>query len=75
DGILLRVVFKPEMTNAELQDLLGSVGAQVVQGPTEAGVFTLQLDDSNRNVGAVLERVRAHPRVVFAEHVYEGRRP
>jgi hypothetical protein len=70
-GTLLRVVFSPQMTNAELQQLLRSVDATVVAGPTEAGVYSLQLSraSSTRDVGAVLAKVRANRHVVFAEHV------
>lgn len=70
-GIVLRVVFRPEMTNAELQDLLHGVDAHVVAGPTEAGVYSLQLAEGTpgREVGEALAKVRANPNVVFAEHV------
>jgi anti-sigma factor RsiW len=70
-GVVLRVVFRPEMTNAELQDLLHGVGAHVVAGPTEAGVYSLQLADGTpgQEVGDALAKVRASPNVVFAEHV------
>lgn len=80
-GAVLRVVFKPEMTNAQLQSLVQSVDAQVVSGPTEAGVYTLMLDrldqggDSGGYVTHMLERIRADPGVIFAEHVSQENPP
>lgn len=69
-GKLLRVVFSAQMTNAEVQELLRSVAATVVAGPTEAGVYTLRLtQETPDEVGAVLTQVRADPNVVFAEPV------
>lgn len=70
-GALLRVVFTPDMTNVEMQQLLRSVDATVVAGPSEAGVYSLRLKDgtSAQQVAAVLTSVRANPHVVFAENV------
>ena len=76
-GPILRVVFKPEMPASQMQSLLHSVHAQVVAGPTEAGVYTLQLDQKRdaSEVSRTLEQVRADSNVIFAEHVsVESRR-
>lgn len=76
-GALLRVVFSAQMTNAELQQLMRSVDATVVAGPTEAGVYTLRLTrgSSAQDIGAALTQVRADPNVVFAESLpVEARR-
>jgi anti-sigma factor RsiW len=75
-GPILRVVFKPDTSAAQMQSLLHSVHAQVVAGPTEAGVYTLQLDrqrDSSE-VSDTLEQVRSDGSVIFAEHVSVERR-
>jgi hypothetical protein len=76
-GPLLRVVLKPEMTNAQLQSLLSNVNAQIVSGPTEAGVYSLALSRSHQSgsVVDVLEQVRATPGVIFAEHVSTESKP
>ena len=70
-GPILRVVFKPETPASQMQALLHSVHAQVVAGPTEAGVYTLQLDRKRDAADAsqALEQVRADGSVIFAEHV------
>lgn len=70
-GPILRVVFKPETPASQMQALLQSVHAQVVAGPTEAGVYTLQLDRKRdaADVSQALEQVRADGSVIFAEHV------
>ena len=76
-GPILRVVFKPETPASQMQSLLHSVHAQVVAGPTEAGVYTLQLDRKRdpADVSQTLEQVRADGSVIFAEHVsVEARR-
>ncbi len=41
-------VFAPDLKLAELQSLLSSSKLSVVGGPTEAGVYTLALEDSER---------------------------
>lgn len=70
-GPILRIVFSNEATANELQDLLHGIGAQVVAGPSEAGVYTLRLHEElePRDVASTLQSVRAHPEVIFAEHV------
>lgn len=70
-GPILRVVFKPDTQAAQMQSLLRSVRAQVVAGPTEAGVYTLRLDREQdaSAVSHTLEQVRADGSVIFAEHV------
>jgi hypothetical protein len=76
-GPILRVVLEPQMTNAQLQNLLLGVNAQIVSGPTEAGVYSLTLKSTPRigSVTAVLEKVRATQGVIFAEHVSREPKP
>lgn len=76
-GPILRVVFKPETPASQMQTLLHSVDAQVVAGPTEAGVYTLQLGRKQDGVAVsrALEQVRADGSVVFAEHVSVEKNP
>lgn len=66
----LRVAFVPATTLAELQDLLRANRLVAVAGPSDAGIFTLGLDPSATGAeaqAAVLARLRADPRVRFAE--------
>ena len=66
----LRVAFVPTTTLAELQDLLRANQLVAIAGPSDAGIFTLGLDPSSTGEQAqavVLARLRADPRVRFAE--------
>lgn len=70
-GAALRIVFRDDMTNEELQTLLRSVDAQVIAGPTEAGVYTVRLaiGENTDDITRALESVRTNSKVVFAEHI------
>lgn len=70
NGVILRVVLQPHASNAALQALVRSVDAQLVAGPSEAGVYSLRLMDAKNDadIARALERVRADPNVIFAEH-------
>jgi hypothetical protein len=66
----LRVVFTPDITLAELQELLREHGLRVLAGPSEAGLFTLSLrapQATTSDRGPMLARLRADARVRFAE--------
>jgi hypothetical protein len=65
----LRVVFQPARPVGELQALLGQQGLVIVNGPTEAGVFTLGLAEPQpgRDLDALAAELRHSPAVVFAE--------
>ena len=72
-GPTLRVVFRPETRTDALQRVVRSIDAQIVAGPTEAGVYTLRLTQSmsEQRLAATLTRVRGEREVLFAEHVLE----
>lgn len=63
----LRVVFAPGMTMEALQGLLTQIKANVVSGPSEAGVYTLSLEQGSANPESVLAALRANANVMFAE--------
>lgn len=65
----IRAVFSPDLKLAELQGLLSSSKLSVVAGPTEAGVYTLTLDDANATVDNALAHLRGNPSVRFAEPI------
>jgi anti-sigma factor RsiW len=70
EGARLRVVFVPATTLAELQELLRANQLVAIAGPSDAGIFTLALRSpaaSQEAQVAVLARLRADPRVRFAE--------
>jgi hypothetical protein len=63
----IRVVFSPNMKVSEMQELLKSIPATVVAGPTDAGVYTLAIAGERTEIGPVLNELRAHSSVLFAE--------
>jgi anti-sigma factor RsiW len=68
----LRVVFAPDMTAGNIAQLLGSVRAEIVAGPSSAGAYTITLHadaGTPPRVDASLTRLRADPGVLFAEPV------
>ena len=64
-----RVVFAPELSVAQLHELLRAYDARIVAGPTEASVFTVTLRAtlSEAEVAATIERLQHDPRVRFAQ--------
>jgi len=68
---VLRVVFTPAASEAEIRALLLSVRAQIVAGPSALGVYTLALDGAGAPdpVGVALGLLRADARVRLAEPV------
>lgn len=71
-GPQLRVVFAPNLTVTELEQLLRSIDASISSGPSEAGVFTLtlaQTRDPAAQLAQSLAALRADASVRFAEPV------
>ncbi|MEP7301860.1 MAG: hypothetical protein ABI699_10055 [Caldimonas sp.] len=66
-GPLLRVSFKPDLREAELRGLLAGVGAEIVGGPGQLGVYLLRIKDGGLAVAA--ERLRASGRTELVELV------
>jgi hypothetical protein len=72
-GGQIRAVFSPELKLAELQTLLLSSKLSVVGGPTEAGVYTLALEDTSASVDNALAHLRGNASVRFAEPIARPR--
>jgi len=66
-GPHIRAVFAPDMTVAELRALLAADHLIVVNGPSEAGAFTLIADAGTGAPDATLAVLRRDARVLFAE--------
>jgi anti-sigma factor RsiW len=69
-GAQVRVVFTPDLTLNELARLLHSIDANITDGPTEAGVYTLGFGPSLNSSAQVAQRLallRANDNVRFAE--------
>lgn len=67
---VIRAVFVPSITLAELQSLLDEAQLRIISGPTEAGVYSLAAR-SSRPVGLSLALLRQHGSVRFAEITQE----
>jgi len=69
----VRVVFRRDVSLAEVNALLRESAAQIVAGPTEAGVYVLRQSPdhgASANTADLLKVLRADARVVFAEPEY-----
>lgn len=67
----LRVVFLPEAPEVRIREILGSVGGEIVSGPSALGVYTVAAPISgqpDRAVAGLLATLRAQPEITFAEH-------
>ena len=65
-GEVIRAVFSPTITLAELQAVLDESQLRIVSGPTEAGVYSLATK-SGRPVSSSLALLRGNSNVRFAE--------
>jgi hypothetical protein len=72
----IRVVFSPAMTIDELTQVVRDARLAIVSGPTEAGVYGLaSTHETDDAVTAALAKLRADPRVRFAEPVADSVTP
>jgi len=69
-SVRLRVVFAPEVEMSDVQALLQSGGARIVDGPSSVGAFAIYVP---ADAGAAwLESLRSDARVRFAEPAVAG---
>ncbi|MET0658635.1 MAG: zf-HC2 domain-containing protein [Steroidobacteraceae bacterium] len=61
----IRVVFAPSASLDQVNELLREVEAQIVAGPSEAGVYTVAV--THREPAAAIAALRQHAEVLFAE--------
>jgi hypothetical protein len=77
-GPVIRVVFAADTALADVNQVLRSIDAQIVAGPSEAGVYTLGLsaeDAAGANVEQAMARLRADSRIMFAERAVASEAP
>ncbi|MGH8592913.1 MAG: zf-HC2 domain-containing protein [Gammaproteobacteria bacterium] len=60
----IRVVFAETVNQEQIEQLVLAVDAQIVDGPSSVGAYTLRV---GHNLSAAVERLRRDPRVLFAE--------
>ncbi len=65
---LLRLVFAETTTERQLREIVQSVEARIVDGPSPVGAYTIRITKT-RDVAPALERLRADPSVRLAEPV------
>jgi hypothetical protein len=66
----IRVIFAKTMEQEQIKQLLISLHAQIVDGPSSGGSYTVRIasgEHSDREVLTALDRLRHHPSVLFAE--------
>jgi len=63
----LLVMFRPQTTEFALRAVLSDNGAKIVDGPTTAGAYVIQVPGDRR--AAVLGRLRGRPDVTLAEPI------
>jgi hypothetical protein len=75
-GPQVRAVFASATTVEDLHRIARAAGVRIVDGPSEAGVYTLALDSTAPgSMDEALDRLRGDPRVRFAEPVSAGGSP
>jgi anti-sigma factor RsiW len=68
----LHVVFAPEVTESALRQMLQGIGAVIVDGPSPAGVYTVELAfpaSERERIAQIGQRLAADPDVRFAAPV------
>jgi hypothetical protein len=71
----IQMVFADDITAQELRALLTRVGGSIVKGPSPEGVYTVAVPrpgGSPDRLGPILEAIRAHRHVLFAEPLPPG---
>lgn len=77
-GPVIRVVFSGNIALDDMNRVLRSIDAQIIAGPSEAGVYTLGLAASsagNSGVDKAIAQLRADGRVMFAEPAVASEAP
>ena len=77
-GPVIRVVFGGSVALDDMNDVLRSIDAQIIAGPSEAGVYTLGLASGAADKSGVekaIAQLRADGRVMFAEPAVASEAP
>jgi hypothetical protein len=71
DVMKARIVFKQDVTERQLRELLLAVDAELIDGPTPRGTYTIAMPRVLRtdDVRAAVERLRESRRVIFVEPI------
>ena len=74
DATALQMVFAQHATEEEIRNLLAGIGGRIVDGPSGAGVYTIELLDGTVQP-ETLEQLRADERVRFIGQAYPAPLP
>jgi anti-sigma factor RsiW len=69
----LALILKPETSTGQMRADLAAIGGRVVDGPSEASVFLVEVKGAGRD--AALKYLKGRPEVVMAEAIDAGARP
>jgi len=69
-GKLLNVVFQDDATNQQIRDLLLALQAEIYSGPTEIGLYTIQVQGDEKRAQEVLNTLRNSGVIVLADPAY-----
>lgn len=70
-GVELRVVFSKSISSSDIDDILGKINGQRVDGPNSVGAYTIRLDSAtgSPDIGAAIGFLRSQQVVMLAEPV------
>lgn len=65
----ISVIFAEPLGDAEKNQIIADLKAQILEGPTSNGLYTLRLNDKEKaaELNSAISKLRANPKVVFAE--------
>ncbi len=70
----IRVVFEPTITQEQIQHVVLSTHARVIEGPSSSGVFRIRANDidgqNQPSIDQLLQMFRARKEVIFVEPTY-----
>jgi len=75
NGLLVRIVFSPEVSEQDLRTLLMELKGQIVDGPSPYGVYTVEIQSvvDLEAAAGILEEIRARQEVEFLEPLLQQR--
>lgn len=66
-ALLLDIVFSEQVTEPQLQQIVGELGATIVDGPSEVGRYTVRMEasETSDSGSAIIRRLSADERIRF----------
>ena len=70
DVATINVVFADNATQKDIRDLLGSVDAQIANGPTSIGLYTIYVKGNQNDAKNVINRLKKSTLILLAEPAF-----